>query len=96
MVPIVSVPLNAMCSNMCASPVLPMGSCTEPASTMREEGEDRRLGPLADNNGQAVGSFLTVMRFSKDATSLRCGESSKKQHKSEGPEYAVFHWTSRG
>jgi hypothetical protein len=32
-VPMVSVPLNAMCSNMWARPVLPLGSSTEPALT---------------------------------------------------------------
>jgi len=32
-VPMVSVPLKAMCSNMCAIPVWPEGSSTDPAFT---------------------------------------------------------------
>src|SRR4029077_11436423 len=76
----VSVPLNAMCSNMCARPVLPMGSCTEPASTCVK---NEKTGASARSQMMMVSplaSFFTVVRFSNEARSwLRAIEHSTKQ-----------------
>src|SRR5260370_13410210 len=76
----VSVPLNAMCSNMWARPVLPMGSCTEPASTCVKKENTGASGRSQMMTVMPLASFLTVVRFSNDARSwLKASEQSTKQ-----------------
>src|ERR1700687_327343 len=76
----VSVPLNAMCSNMCARPVLPMGSCTEPASTCVKNEKTGASGRSQMMMVSPLASFFTVVRFSNEARSwLRAIEHSTKQ-----------------
>src|ERR1700689_3675654 len=58
-----------MCSNMWAKPVLPMGSCEEPASTIVKKEKTGASGRSQITMVSPFGSFLTVMSFSKDATS---------------------------
>src|SRR5271157_5613131 len=76
----VSVPLKAMCSNMCARPVLPMGSCTEPASTWVKKEKTGASGRSQMMMVRPFASFLTVVRFSKEARSWpRASEHRTKQ-----------------
>src|SRR6202521_6400469 len=76
----VSVPLNAMCSNMCARPVLPMGSCTEPASTCVKNENTGASGRSQIMMVRPLASFFTVVRFSNEARSWpRATEHSTKQ-----------------
>src|ERR1035438_9286799 len=69
-----------MCSNMCARPVLPIGSCTDPASTcVKKEntGASRRSQTITV---RPLASCFTVVRFSKEARSwLKESEQSTKQ-----------------
>src|ERR1700722_5183426 len=58
-----------MCSNMWASPVSPMGSCDDPASTKVKKEKTGASGRSQIRSVNPLGSFLTVMRFSNDATS---------------------------
>src|SRR5579872_3277041 len=58
-----------MCSNMYASPVSPCGSCTEPTSTWVKNENTGASGRSQTKTVSPLGSFLTVMRFSKDARS---------------------------
>src|SRR5579863_4294722 len=58
-----------MCSNMWARPVFPMGSCAEPASTSVKKEKTGASGRSQIRMVKPFGSVLTVMRFSKDATS---------------------------
>src|SRR5579864_8333385 len=58
-----------MCSNIWARPVLPMGSCAEPASTRVKKENTGASGRSQTSRVKPFGSFLTVMRFSNDATS---------------------------
>ena len=51
----VSVPLKAMCSNMCAMPVSPLGSSTAPGVYIGMERDHRRIVPLQHNEMHAVG-----------------------------------------
>src|SRR5579864_7617283 len=69
MVPILSVPLKAMCSNMWARPVLPMGSCTDPASTCVKNEKTGASGRSRITTVSPFDRVLTVVRFSKEATS---------------------------
>src|SRR5580704_4947984 len=69
MVPILSVPLKAMCSNMWARPVLAMGSCADPASTSVKKENTGASGRSQMRRVSPLESFFTVMRFSKEATS---------------------------
>ena len=71
MVPILSVPLNAMCSNIWARPVWPMGSCTEPASTWVLNEKTGASGTLADDDGQAVVQLLDRDSLFKSSQILR-------------------------
>src|SRR6185437_6642860 len=64
-VPILSVPLKAMCSNMWARPVWPMGSCAEPAFTWVLNEKTGASGRSHMTTVRPLSSFLTVMRFSK-------------------------------
>src|SRR6266849_8076610 len=69
----VSVPLKAMCSNMCARPVLPIGSCTEPVSTLvKNEKTGAVSGRRQMITVNPLGSVLTVTCFSKEVRS--CAE----------------------
>src|SRR6266404_4112655 len=64
-----------MCSNICARPVLPMGSCTEPASTLVKKEKTGALpGRVHTIAVSPLGSFLTVTRFSNDDKS--CAEAA--------------------
>src|ERR1700686_2018530 len=76
----VSVPLKAMCSNMCAKPVLPMGSCTEPASTCVKNEKTGASGRSQMMTVSPLGSFFTVVRFSNEARFWpSASETSTKQ-----------------
>src|ERR1700730_11508490 len=76
----VSVPLNAMCSNMCARPVLPVGSCTEPASTCVKNENTGASGRSQMMMVRPLASFFTVVRFSNEARSWpKTSEHSTKQ-----------------
>src|ERR1017187_3838874 len=76
----VSVPLNGMCSNMCARPVLPIGSCTDPASTCVKNENTGASGRSQTITVRPLASFLTVVRFSKEARSwLKESEQNTKQ-----------------
>src|SRR5208337_2850029 len=69
-----------MCSNMCARPVLPMGSCTEPASTCVKNENTGASGRSQMMMVRPLASFFTVVRFSKEAKSWpRAIEHSTKQ-----------------
>src|SRR5271170_5919719 len=69
-----------MCSNMCARPVLPMGSCTEPASTCVKKENTGASGRSQMIMVRPLASFLTVVRFSKEARSWPIAkEHSTKQ-----------------
>src|ERR1039458_6928238 len=69
-----------MCSNMCARPVLPMGSCTEPASTCVKNENTGASGRSQMMMVRPLESFLTVVRFSKEARSwLKASEQKTKQ-----------------
>src|SRR5258708_30883756 len=62
-----------MCSNMCARPVLPIGSCTDPAFTLvLNENTGALLGRTQTITVSPLASFLTVTRLSKAARS--CAE----------------------
>src|SRR5581483_10833668 len=66
----VSVPLKASCSNMCARPVLPIGSWAEPMSTLvKNEKTGAESGRWQTTAVRPFGSFLTRTRFSNDAKS---------------------------
>src|SRR4051794_34414159 len=58
-----------MCSNMWASPVSPIGSCTEPASTRVKKENTGASGRSQINTVRPFSNFLTVTRFSKEAMS---------------------------
>src|ERR1700690_4598656 len=58
-----------MCSNMCARPVLPIGSCTDPASTCVKKENTGASGRSQMITVKPFASFLTVVRFSKEARS---------------------------
>src|SRR6202171_6361024 len=76
----VSVPLKAMCSNICARPVLPIGSCTEPASTCVKKENTGASGRSQIMMVSPLASFFTVVRFSNEARSWpRASEHSTKQ-----------------
>src|ERR1039458_7394670 len=69
-----------MCSNMCASPVLSMGSCTEPASTCVKKEKTGASGRSQMMTVSPLASFFTVVRFSKEVRSWpRASEHSTKQ-----------------
>src|ERR1017187_355949 len=69
-----------MCSNMCARPVLPMGSCTEPASTCVKNENTGASGRSQMMMVRPLASFLTVVRFSNEARSwLKASEQNTKQ-----------------
>src|SRR5258708_38993164 len=69
-----------MCSNMCARPVLPIGSCTDPASTCVKNENTGASGRSQIMMVSSLASFFTVVRFSKEARSWpRASEHSTKQ-----------------
>src|SRR5271167_2258209 len=68
-----------MCSNMCANPVLLMGSCTEPASTWVKNENTGASGRSQTMKVSPLSSFLTVVRFSKEARS--CASASAERTK---------------
>src|SRR5260221_3569641 len=68
-----------MCSNMCARPVLPIGSCTEPASTCVKNENTGASGRSQIMIVSQLSSFFTVVRFSNEARSWpRTKEQSTK------------------
>ena len=83
-----------MCSNMCARPVLPMGSCTEPASTWVKNEKTGASGRSRITTVRPLGRVLTVMRFSKDATSCAQATTVRRRSKYERANCRVFHRTS--
>src|SRR5208282_2332077 len=69
-----------MCSNMCARPVLPIGSCTEPASTCVKDEKTGASGRSQRMMVSPLASFFTVVRFSNEARSWpKASEHSTKQ-----------------
>src|ERR1700687_5986330 len=64
-VPILSVPLNAMCSNMCASPVIPGTSCAEPTSAMVQNENTGATGRSTRMKVQPWPATWTVVRAAK-------------------------------
>src|SRR5208282_2543859 len=69
-----------MCSNMCANPVLPIGSCTDPASTCVKNENTGASGRSQIMMVSPLPSFFTVVRFSKEARLCpRASEHSTKQ-----------------
>src|SRR5580700_7749957 len=66
-----------MCSNMWAKPVLPIGSCAEPASTRVKKEKTGASGRSQMRIVRPFGNFLTVMRFSKDATSCAAAHAAR-------------------
>src|SRR5947209_20528382 len=59
-----------MCSNMCARPVLPIGSCTDPTSTLvKNEKTGALSGRRQTRAVSPFGSIFTVTRCSKEARS---------------------------
>ena len=55
LLPMLSVPLNAMCSNICAMPVAPDGIVDRPGVHIGVKRYHRRLMPLDDDEVQAIG-----------------------------------------
>src|SRR5271169_3126838 len=68
-----------MCSNMWARPVAPIGSCTEPASTKVKKEKTGASGRSQIISVRPLGSFLTVMRFSKEATSWAAAMAASRK-----------------
>src|SRR5580698_5309545 len=69
-----------MCSNMCARPVFPIGSCTEPASTCVKNENTGASGRSQMMMVSPLASFFTVVRFSNEARSCaRANEHKTKQ-----------------
>src|SRR5271156_4636745 len=79
-----------MCSNMWARPVLPMGSCVEPASTMVKKEKTGASGRSQMRMVRPFGNFLTVMRFSKEATSCAAARAAKKRMRTSGLSMRCF------
>src|SRR5580658_6470408 len=72
-----------MCSNMCASPVLSIGSCTEPTLTCVKKENTGASGRSQIMTVSPLASFLTVVRFSKELRSCpRASEQSTKHTRS--------------
>src|SRR5450631_4626952 len=69
-----------MCSNMCARPVLPMGSCTDPASTCVKNEKTGASGRSQMMTVSPLASFFTVVRFSNKATSCPSANEQNKRH----------------
>src|SRR5450830_667329 len=68
-VPIRSVPLKAMCSNMCARPDCPAASCTEPALTWVKNEKTGAPGLSQTTTVRPLSSVLVATRFSNEARS---------------------------
>src|SRR5689334_8538065 len=56
-----------MCSNMCAMPVSPSGSCADPTSTLVKNENTGASVRSQSTTVRPLSSFLTVIRFSKEA-----------------------------
>src|SRR5271157_1404275 len=69
------VPLKAMCSIMCASPVSLRGSCAEPASTSVKNENTGASGRRHRTIVSPLGRVFTETRFSYDERS--CAASGK-------------------
>ena len=76
-VPMTCVPLNAMCSDMCAMPVCPFGSWAAPTSAWVANENTGAPGRSQMMNVHPFGSTCTVVRFSKSARF--CAEVSATQ-----------------
>ena len=95
MVPISSVPLKAMCSIMCASPVLPSGSCASPASTMVKNEKTGASRPVQKQNGKSIGKSFDLHSFFKRCQVLRqCCLQSAEQHQQRKVGFQPSHHTS--
>src|SRR5271166_6341527 len=69
-----------MCSNMCASPVLPIGSCTDPASTCVKNENTGASGRSQMITIRPFANLFTVVCFSKEARSWpKVSEQKMKQ-----------------
>ena len=77
------VPLNAMCSIMCARPVMCSGSCEDPASTHVVKEKTGASGRLHRMTVKPLASFSTVTCFSNEARSWPSAgiQPSRKSHK---------------
>ena len=69
-VPMTRVPLNAMCSDMCAMPVMPFGSWAAPTSAWVANENTGAPGRSQMMNVQPFGRTCTVVRASKDGQVL--------------------------
>src|SRR5882724_11893100 len=68
-----------MCSNMCARPVLDIGSWTEPASTCVKKENTGGSGRSQIITVRPLASFLVVMRFSNEARSWLNARDEKQK-----------------
>src|SRR5579859_450408 len=70
-----------MCSNMWARPVIPVTSWTDPTLTWVKKEKTGASGRSMISTVRPLGSFLTVIRFSKEATSWArtIGMKTRKQ-----------------
>src|ERR1700730_14711279 len=69
-----------MCSNMCARPVLSIGSCTDPASTCAPKEITGASGRSQILLVSPLANFFTAVRFSKEARSCpRASEHTTQQ-----------------
>src|SRR5947209_2147402 len=79
------VPLNAMCSNMWARPVIPVTSCAEPTSTSVSKEKTGASGRRTRTNVQPFGSTWTVVRASKSlrdwAAAGRAGQAAEARRR---------------
>src|ERR1700751_5374565 len=79
-----------MCSNIWARPVLPIGSCTEPASTWVKKENTGTSGRSRMTTVRPLGRVLTVVRFSKEATSWAAATAVNKRIKTRVRMAAFF------
>src|SRR5208283_3741548 len=68
------VPLNAMCSIMCASPVSLRGSCAEPASTSVKNEKTGASGRCHRTTVSPLGRVFTETRFSYEDKSCAASD----------------------
>ena len=80
--PMFGVPLKAMCSNMCARPVIPATSCAEPASTWVKNEKTGRFRPFDDEKRHPVGEdFLRHSFLERRQVLGREGEGESQKKK---------------
>src|SRR5579884_2327258 len=71
-----------MCSNMCARPVSPLGSCAEPASTRVKKEKTGASGRSQTRSVRPLGNCFTVILFSNEAMSWAAASvDSRTRHR---------------